>query len=392
MRFMTVDQAQLEARGRVPRSVYRFLEGGTDAEVTVAENRSAFRDVTFLPRAGVVHTAPDLATELLGVQLAMPVVLAPAGYIRLAHRDAEVGSARAVADAGLAIGVSTLSSHDVFDVAATGAATWYQLYFAGGRPGAEVAIERATEAGCRALIVTLDLAASSGRERTLRGGGAIPTRVTVRSALTYLPELLPRPRWLFDFARDGLRLDVPNVRLTKDGEPLSAAAASKSMREAAPSWQDFAWIREQWSGPIVVKGLLTADDARRAVDVGADAVVVSNHGGNALDGTPATIRMLPEVVAAVGDRMPVLMDGGVRRGSDIVKALALGARAVLIGRAYIWGLAAGGTEGVARVLQLLRDDVSRTLTLLGCASVHELDRTFVEAPWAPRQPRRQEGA
>jgi isopentenyl diphosphate isomerase/L-lactate dehydrogenase-like FMN-dependent dehydrogenase len=276
--------------------------------------------------------------------------------------------------------VSTLASHDIVDIAATGTPILYQLYFAGGRPGAEIAIDRATASGCRALIVTLDLAASAQRERALRGG-AIPTKVDVRNALRYAPELLPRPRWTRDFLRDGMQLAVPNVRTSPDGPPLSAAEASASMRGCAPAWEDFAWIRDRWRGPIVVKGLLTPDDARRAVDVGADAIVVSNHGGNALDSTPATLRVLPAIAGAVGDQVDVLVDGGIRRGSDVVKALALGARAVLIGRAYIWGLAAGGERGVDRVLQILRGDIARTLTLLGCPSVDALDRRSIEAPW-----------
>jgi isopentenyl diphosphate isomerase/L-lactate dehydrogenase-like FMN-dependent dehydrogenase len=381
-RFHSVDQAQRLARRRVPASVYRFIEGGTDAEVTVVANRAAYRDITFLPRAGVVHPEPDLRVSVLGLDLSMPVVLAPAGYIRLAHRDGEAGAARAAARAGVAIGVSTLASHDVFDITATGAPTLYQLYFAGGRAGAEIAVDRAKEAGCRGLVVTLDLAASAARERALRGG-AIPTRVTARNALRYAPELVTRPAWLRDFVRDGLRLDVPNVRTEPGGAALSAAQASKSMRANAPRWEDFAWLRERWAGPLVAKGLLRADDARRAVDAGADAIVVSNHGGNALDSTPPTMHVLPGIVDAVGGRVPVLVDGGIRRGSDVVKAVALGARAVLIGRAYIWGLAAGGEAGVGRVLDLLRADIARTLTLLGCPSVEALDRSYVDAPWLP---------
>jgi isopentenyl diphosphate isomerase/L-lactate dehydrogenase-like FMN-dependent dehydrogenase len=333
----------------------------------------------------VVHPKPDLRTEVLGQELAMPIVLAPAGYIRLAHRDGEAGAARAAARAGVPIGVSTLASHDVFDITATGASTWYQLYFAGGRDGAEVAIDRAREAGCRALIVTLDLAASAARERMLRGG-AIPTSVNLANAARYAPELVRRPSWLRDFMRDGLRLDVPNVRTERDGPPLTAAEASKSMRASAPRWEDFAWLRERWQGPLIAKGLLRPEDARRAIDVGADAIVVSNHGGNALDSTPPTIEVLPGIVDAVGGAVDVLVDGGIRRGSDVVKALAFGARAVLIGRAYIWGLAAGGEAGVERVLRLLRDDVSRTLTLLGCPSVADLDRSYVDAPWCHRSP------
>ena len=379
-RFHSVDHAQHLAKRRVPHSVYRYIEGGTEDEYTVRANRAAFAEVTFNPRAAVLHEQRDTRTSVVGQELALPVVLAPAGYIRLAHRDGEVGAARAAGAMGTAVGVSTLSYYPIETVAAASTGpVWYQLYFAGGRAGAEIAIERAQTAGCRALIVTVDLAAAAGRERALRGG-VIPARVTMKNALSYAPELVVRPRWLYDFARDGLRLDVPNVRVDRHGPPLSAAAASKSMRQSAPTWADFAWIRQQWSGPIIVKGILNRDDARRAVDSGADAIVVSNHGGNALDGTPATLGLLPRIVDAVGADVEVLVDGGIRRGVDVVKAIALGARAVLIGRAYIWGLAADGSEGVERVLELFKDGIERTLALLGCPSVSALDRSYVDAP------------
>jgi len=238
-RFHSVDQAQRIAKRRVPRSVYRYIEGGTEDEYTVRANRAAFAEVTFSPRVAVMHEQRDARTTVLGQQLSMPVVLAPAGYIRLAHRDGEVGAARAAGAMGTAVGVSTLSYFPIETItaAATGP-VWYQLYFAGGRPGAEIAIERARASGCRALIVTVDLAAAAGRERQLRGG-AIPSRVTLQNALTFAPELAIRPRWLYDFARDGMRLDVPNVRVDRNGPALSAAAASRSMRVAAPTWADF---------------------------------------------------------------------------------------------------------------------------------------------------------
>lgn len=379
-KFLSVDGARRLARRRVPASVYRFVEGGTEAELTVRANRLAYEQVEFLPRAAVASERAPLRTTVLGCDLALPVIVSPAGYIRLAHRGGEVAAARAAGRAGTAIGISTLASYDIEEIAAaTSGPVFYQLYFAGGRAGAEVAIDRAKQAGCRALIVTVDLAAAAARERALPGGG-IPTAVDLAAVLRYGPEMVRRPRWVADFLRGGLRLDVPNVRATPDGPPLSAAEASRSMRSAAPTWADLAWIRERWQGPVLVKGLLTADDARRARDAGADAVSVSNHGGNALDGTPASLKMLPAVVSAVGDDVEVLVDGGVRRGSDVVKAMALGARAVLIGRAYIWGLAADGEEGVVQVLRILEQDIQRTLALLGCPRLADLDPSFLNVP------------
>ena len=386
-RIRSVDDAQALAKRRLPRSVYEYVEGGTEGEVTVRANRRAFEEVTFRPKAAVLYGERQLATTVLGQPLSMPVIVAPAGYIRMAHRDGERGAARAAGQAGTAIGISTLSSYPIEEItAATTAPVWYQLYFAGGRAGAEIAIDRAREAGCQALILTVDLAAAAGRERRLRGGG-VPTRVDLRNALRYAPEMVVRPAWLLDFLRDGLKLDVPNVRTEREGPPLSAAEASKSMRDAAPTWDDMEWVRERWGGPLVVKGILRADDARRAVDAGAAAVVVSNHGGNALDGTPPTLRVLPEIVAEVGDEVEVLVDGGIRRGGDVVKALAMGARAVLVGRAYVWGLAADGEAGVSAILRVLRDGIDRTLALLGCPSVHELDASYLDIPPAWVAPR-----
>jgi isopentenyl diphosphate isomerase/L-lactate dehydrogenase-like FMN-dependent dehydrogenase len=379
-RFHSVDHAKEIARRRLPRSAYLYLEGGTEDEYTTRANREAFPEVTFRPRVAVSHERHDLATRVLGCDLSMPVVVGPVGYLRLAHRDAEVGAARAAGRAGTAAGVSTLSSRPIHEItAASEGPVWWQLYLAGGRVGAEIAIDQAKQAGCRALLVTVDLAAAAGRERVIRGGG-IPTRIDFRNALRFAPEMLPRPRWAWDFLQDGLRLEVPNIRTSPSGPALSSAEASKSMRAHTPIWADLGWIREQWGGPIAVKGVVTPEDARRAVDAGVDGIVISNHGGNALDGTPATLRVLPEIAAAVGDEVEVLVDSGFRRGTDVVKALAMGARAVLIGRAYVFGLAAGGEDGVGRVLHLFRDGIARTLALLGCPSVHDLDASYVDWP------------
>jgi isopentenyl diphosphate isomerase/L-lactate dehydrogenase-like FMN-dependent dehydrogenase len=378
--FRSVDGAQLAAKKRLPKSVYEYVEGGTEGRLTVAANRNSFNEIEFLPRAGIVSDKVDLRTTILGCELSMPVIVAPAGFIRLAHRHGEVGAAKAAGAAGTAIGISTLSSYPIEEIrSATPGPVFYQLYFAGGRTGAELAIERAKDAGCDALIVTVDLAASAGRERSFKGGG-VPTKIDLKNALLYAPEMVFRPSWLADFLRDGLSLDVPNVQARKGGPPLSVAEASASMRGSAPTWEDMSWIRNLWPGPIMVKGILSADDARRARDSGADAVGVSNHGGNALDSVPPALKVLPTIVDAVGSDVQVLMDGGIRRGSDVVKAVAVGADAVLIGRSYIWGLAAGGGDGVAQVLKIMRDGIQRTLALLGCPTLEGLDRSFCKFP------------
>jgi isopentenyl diphosphate isomerase/L-lactate dehydrogenase-like FMN-dependent dehydrogenase len=327
-----------------------------------------------------VYPERDLATTVMGASLSMPVILAPAGLIRLAHKGGEILAAQVASEMGTAVGVRTMSGYPIErNTAATSGPVWYQIYFAGGRQGAEVAIERAKRAGCHALIVTVDSAVQSGRERIMAGRG-LPTGFNLRTAIDWAPETITHPAWLRGFLQDGPTLEVPNVRLSVDGPSLSIPEASATMMTSAPVWSDLNWIKEQWGGPLAVKGIVTGEDAKRAVQAGADAVVVSNHGGNALDGLPATLRVLPEVVDAVGADTEVLMDGGVRRAGDVAKALALGARAVLIGRAYIWALAAGGHEGLRDLLFALRDQLDRTLALLGCPSVHALDSSYVDVP------------
>jgi L-lactate dehydrogenase (cytochrome) len=244
---------------------------------------------------------------------------------------------------------------------------------------ARAAIARARAAGFAALVVTIDTPAAGMRERDVRNGAAELASGRLATMLPYLPQLLVRPRWLVDFLRDGGLMRFPNVEIA--GGPMAYADVGAALAESVVCWSDLGWIRDAWDGPIVVKGVLTADDARRAVDAGAAAIVVSNHGGRQLDGVAPTLRALPEVVAAVGDRVEVLLDGGVRRGSDVVKALALGARAVLIGRAYAYGLGAAGEAGVRRALEILRADLVRTLTLLGCPSIAALDGSYVRADW-----------
>jgi isopentenyl diphosphate isomerase/L-lactate dehydrogenase-like FMN-dependent dehydrogenase len=367
--------------------VYRFIEGGTEEELTVRANREAFQAVTFRPRAAVAPVPIDLSTTVLGDHLSMPIAVAPAGMLRLARRHGDMAAARAAGVLGTAAGVSTMSSYPIEEIsAATTGPLWYQVYFAAGRDAAERAIERAAKAGCTALLVTVDLAAAANREERLRTR-SVPRNLDLRTMVAYAPEMVLRPRWVYQFTRDGLHLDLPNVD-SVEHVPISSSLASNRMRREAPTWGDLAWIRDSFPGRIAVKGVLTPDDARRAADHGADAIVVSNHGGFALDSSPATIRMLPSIAQAVGDDIEVLMDGGIRRGVDVVKALAMGARAVLVGRAYVWALAAAGESGVIRILEILREGTLRTLALLGCPSLEALDESYVDFPreWLDRAP------
>src|SRR5205814_3427239 len=255
---------------------------------------------------------------------------------------------------------------------------WYQLYLIGGREVATAGIERAKTCGCSALIVTVDTPVAGMRERDIRNGTSELVSGGRFSMLPYVFQFFARPRWFAAFLRDGGLMSFPNVVLPEG--PMPYADVGAALEQSMVSWADLKWIRNAWQGPIVVKGVHTADDARRAIDHGAAAVVVSNHGGRQLDGVAPTLRVLPEVLAAVGDQAEVLIDGGIRRGSDVVKALCVGARAVLIGRAYAYGLGAAGGEGVAQAINVLRTGIVRTMKLLGCASVRDLDRSLVQIP------------
>jgi L-lactate dehydrogenase (cytochrome) len=367
------------ARRRLPRVVFDYIDGGADAEVTLRENCRVYEDVTFRPRSAVVTPECDLRTRVLGTEIAVPLLLAPVGSCRLFHPGGEPAAARAAGKAGTIYVLSTLSGTRLEEVkAASSGACWYQVYLCGGRDVAQAAIARAKTAGFSALVVTIDTAVSGLRERDFRNGIKELLSHNPFTMMPFVGQFLTRPRWLAGFLADGGLMNFPNVMLP-DG-PMPYADVGAALEQSATRWDDLRWLREIWDGPIVVKGVQTADDARRAVDAGASAIVVSNHGGRQLDGVSATLRVLPEVAAAVGGQLEVLLDGGIRRGSDIAKALCLGARAVLVGRAYAYGLGAGGEAGVAKAIEILRTDLVRTLKLLGCPSVAHLNRSYVEAP------------
>jgi isopentenyl diphosphate isomerase/L-lactate dehydrogenase-like FMN-dependent dehydrogenase len=371
------------AQRRLPKVVFDYLDGGAEGEVTLRENCRVFEDVTLRPRHCVAVPQCDLRTRVLGLDLALPFLLAPVGYSRLMHPGGEVAAAHAAGVVGTAYILSTISGHPLEDVkAASSGPVFYQLYLMGGRGAAEASIERARNAGFSALVVTIDTAVSGVRERDLRNGMKELISGTVLSKLPYLPQVLARPSWLAGFLLDGGLPNLQNVVVPGQG-PMPLVDINAALAASAVTWADLRWIRDAWRGPMVIKGVLTGDDARHAIDAGAQAIVVSNHGGRQLDGVSASLRALPEVVAAVDGRAEVLMDGGIRRGADIVKAICLGARAVLCGRAYAYGLAAAGPAGVARAIEILRVDLDRTLRLLGCPSISALDKSYVNLPgWA----------
>ncbi|MDP9018812.1 MAG: alpha-hydroxy-acid oxidizing protein [Candidatus Eremiobacteraeota bacterium] len=378
-RLVNIEDLRETAQRRLPRAVFDYIDGGADGEITLRENCRVFESVTFRPRNAIANSEKQLRTSVLGTTIELPFMLAPVGSSRMFFPRGESVAAKEAGIAGTTYILSTLSGTPLEDVrAATDGPAWYQLYLVGGRDVASSAIERARKAEFSALVVTVDTAVSGLRERDVRNGAK---ELTARNAaiIPFLPQLLARPRWLAAFLADGGLMRFPNVVLPGHG-PMSYADVGAALAQSTVTWDDLSWIRELWRGPIVIKGVLTAEDARRAKDAGADAIVVSNHGGRQLDGVSSTLRALPEIVAAVGGQLEIYLDSGIRRGSDIVKALCLGARAVLIGRAYAYGLGAAGGPGVARAIDIIRADVIRTLQLLGCDDVANLDRSYIDFP------------
>lgn len=379
-RVININDLRQLAKHRLPKAVFDYVDGGADGEITLRDNCNSFQDVRFNPKQAISFAECDQRICVVGTNLTLPFLLAPVGYSRIMHPGGEIAAARAAGMAGTGYILSTVSGHRLEDVkAASPGPVWYQLYLLGGRESAEAAIERARKAGFGVLVITVDTAVAGMRERDVRNGIKELLADSVLRKLPFLPQVLARPRWLISFLRDGGLPKLENIVLSEAG-PMELVDVSAALAKAVVTWEDLSWIRAVWSGPIVVKGILSADDARRAVDEGAAAIVVSNHGGRQLDCAPATIRALPQVAAAVGRRTEVLTDGGIRRGSDIVKAMCMGARAVLVGRAYAYGLAARGEAGVSRALNILREGVERTLRLLGCRSVLELDSSYVTYP------------
>ena len=388
-RVVNISDLRRLARRRLPRAVFDYIDGGADAEVTLGENCRVFDAVTFRPRHAVAVPRCELGTVVLGTPVDMPILLAPVGSSRMFYPRGEEVAARQAGEAGTIYVLSTLSGCRLEDgKRATRRPAWYQLYLVGGVDAARAAIDRARAAGFSALVITIDTPVSGLRERDVRNGTKELLGLGV-SMIRFLPQFVARPRWLLDFLGDGGLMNFPNVVPPGQG-PHPYADITVALEQTTVTWKDFDWIRTAWGGPVVAKGVLTGEDARRAVDAGAAAVIVSNHGARQLDSVSPTLRALPEVVAAVNGQAEVLLDGGIRRGSDVAKALCLGARAVLVGRAYAYGLGAAGGAGVARAIEILRGDLVRTLKLLGCASVADLDHSFVDVPsdWArePVQP------
>jgi pre-mycofactocin synthase len=378
--IQSVDDARYFAQRRLPRSLFQSYEAGSGSNITARANVAAFEEIFFRPRCAVSHPRRDQRTTVLGHQLSMPVIASSVGMLGLGHSDGEVGVARAAGTAGTIMFVSGATTTPIEEImtAATGP-IFYQLYYIGGRDASAPIIERVKRAGCHGLVITVDAAVPlKAQDRPYRDRAVLPAGLDVRSAVRFAPQVVTRPAWLLDFLRRGHRhLSMP-MALRSDGSPMGIPEALSLTYRETPTWEDLAWIRERWDGPMVVKGVLTAADARRAVAEGVDGIVVSNHGGNGLDGATPTLRVLPEIVDAVDGHVDVILDGGVHRGTDVVKAVAVGATAVSLGRAYVFALMAAGEPGVRRIFELFREQIDDALAFLGCQSMGELGPSYLE--------------
>jgi L-lactate dehydrogenase (cytochrome) len=372
-RCHTVDDLRGAARRRLPRAAFDYLDGGAEDEITLGRNRTAFDEWELVPQVLRDVGSVDLRTDVLGIPCALPIVLGPTGYTRMMHP----AGARAVAAAAERIGVpyvaATLGTTSLEDIRAVGdAALWFQLYVWRDRGLCKELVARAREAGYRALVLTVDTPVPGARERDLRNGLTIPPALDLRT----LADGARHPRWWWGLLGSE-PLTFANVRHVAD-EPTAVMEFVGAQFDPTVSWDDLGWLADAWGGPLVLKGILTPADARRAREHGVEALVVSNHGGRQLDHAPASLTALDEIGQEVGGELELLLDSGVRRGTDVVKALALGARAVLIARPYLYGLAAGGQAGVERALEICTAELLRAMQLLGRTSLAQLDRSVLQ--------------
>jgi pre-mycofactocin synthase len=368
--FESIAEAHRKAKKRLPKSVYMALVAGTEKGDTLEDNVEAFSELGFVPHVLGYPEERDMSTEVMGQQISLPVIISPTG-VQAVHPEGEVAVARAAAERGTAMGLSSFASTPIEEVVEANPQTFLQVYWVGDREQMEQRLERAREAGAVGVILTTDWTFSHSRDW---GSPPIPEQMNLKTMAKFAPEGIMRPWWTLDFAKTGHMPDlkVPNMAPPGEDAPTFFNAYGEWMFSPKPTWEDVSWLREQWDGPFMLKGVMRVDDAERAVDAGVTAISVSNHGGNNLDGTPASIRALPGIAEAVGDQIEVVFDGGIRRGSDVIKAVALGARAVMIGRAYLWGLAVNGQAGVENVLDILQAGIDSALMGLGRSSIHEL--------------------
>ncbi len=363
---LTIEDLRRIARRRTPRAAFDYTDGAADGEISLARARQAFADVQFNP--GVLRdvSSVDTSREVLGERVALPFGIAPTGFTRMMHAEGEVAGATAAAAAGIPFALSTVGTTSVEDVAeaAPGGRHWFQLYMWKDRDLSMGLVDRAAKAGYDALLVTVDVPVAGARLRDVRNGMTIPPTLTPRTVLG----MATRPAWWAN-----LLTTEPLAFASLDAWPGTVAELLDTMFDPTVTFDDLAWIRAQWPGKVVVKGVQTVDDARRLADLGVDAVLLSNHGGRQLDRAPVPFHLLPDVVAAVGDSVEVHLDTGIMSGQDVVAAVAHGARFTLVGRAYLYGLMAGGRAGVDRAIEILTGQVERTMRLLGVRTLDELE-------------------
>lgn len=363
------------ARRRIPGVMFDYIDGGAEDEVTLGWNRQSFYRYEFIPRVLRNVSEIDLSTRILGQESRLPIICAPTGMSRMFHHEGELAVARAAEQAGIIYSLSTVGTNSIEAMAeAIASPKFFQIYVWKNRELIEDFIQRCRNSNYAALYLAVDLAAFGWRERDLRNGHGGRYEIKIRTALG----ALLRPLWLWRYLLSPA-WEMANMRshLPKGGDLFEALERVNEQFDASVDWEDACWIRELWGGPFILKGIQCVEDAERAVEMGADAIVLSNHGGRQLDGAPAALDLLPEVVEAVGDCLDVIIDGGIRRGSDVIKAIALGAKACLIGRPYLYGLAAGGQAGVTKSLTLLEAEMERTMKLIGCPSLAQLDASYI---------------
>jgi L-lactate dehydrogenase (cytochrome) len=374
----SIDDIRALAKRKVPKMIFDFVDGGAGDEETLRSNECDLAKITFRPRTLVDVQQQDTSTHFAGVDFPLPLVFGPAGLVRVVGRDGELAAVRAAGAQGVPYTISTSSAWSIEEIAdaATGP-LWFQLYLWRSRELIQQLVSRAKAAGCTALVLTVDVPLNANRIRDLRNGMSIPPRLSVKNAY----EAARRPRWLLDML-DGPAIGFRNFQGVAEGNSALSHSEfiNRELSNLSANWDDLKWLRQAWDGPLYVKGITTVADAERAVRAGVDGVIVSNHGGRQLDGLPSSASAFPRIVDAVQDRAELFLDGGIRTGVDIAKALSMGASAVTIGRPWVFGVAAGGTAGVQRVIDIYRQELRQTLALLGVNSVRELDSSYVSVP------------
>ncbi|MGX1161341.1 isopentenyl diphosphate isomerase/L-lactate dehydrogenase-like FMN-dependent dehydrogenase [Pseudarthrobacter sp. SLBN-100] len=377
---LNYDDARASAKRQLPAAIFDYVDGGAEDEVTLRRNVQGFRDLAFEPHGATWVEKPDLSTNLLGLELSMPILTAPCGGMRLVHPHGDLGIAAAASKAGIAHVATSASGYTLEEIAEKSPGQqWFQAYKFSSQDAMRSLIRRAKAAGFEGLVATIDTSVSGNREKDFRNGFSYNMSINLSNVFRMAPKMISRPGWVYRFMRDGMPFVLPNTAdLTVDGKPMELTEMIRTGKEShSPSWDDIAWMRANWDGPLIIKGILSTSDARTAVKLGVDGIIVSNHGGRQLDGVPASIAVLPQIVEAVGDDVTVILDSGIRRGSDVLKALALGAKAVMVGRLPAWGLAVDGEAGVSHVLETTRTEMVRTMRLLGCSSIQDLDPSWL---------------